>query len=739
MRRALLWLGACTLAVYAANRLLAGPTGLQALYFAGPNWQDPSTAASYVDNPPSTAIIKARRPDFAQHSFSVEWRGFVAVPIGGTYTFRTVSDDGSWVYVRGREVVANGGRHPATEARGSIALASGVHSIFIRYFQDQDDCVFEFSWSRDGRAFEPVPASALLTKKVSNGQAIGAWLTGRALTLLTLTWYLVAAGALLTLVVRGWHWVFSFRPEGIGSALGSVLLLSVLLDVWGIWWAMPNTRGWAPDELVPADVLAGFQKLFSHGWYEKYPPFHYLLLSAADSPLLVLSWLGLVDVNATAPYAMLFLIGRLVSVLFGVATIVVVYRCGLQLYSHRGATFAALTTALTVPFAYYSKLANLDVPYLFWFAVSLFAYIRILQRHARSDYLLFAVSAALAGCTKDQAWGLYLLTPLAILAARWRLWKDTGGSAVRIAIDSTTLQALAAGFATFVVADNLVFNFGGFVAHVKLLLGTPAAFQEFPRTAAGQLQMAWRAIQEMRYMFGWPLAIVAAVAVVRSVGGRTTTPSLHWLLVPALSYYATFVGVILFFFDRYLLPITIVLSLYIGFWLDGFVAPGVRARAARIAFVSAAFVYSALYVIDVDYAMTVDSRYAVTRWLHAHARPDDVIGSLGPLEYQMIADGVRSESVESVDDLAAIRPAFVVLDADQMPTLSPRIQAMQASLIDGRSGYRLAGTFRSASLPLPGKHPDLGDTPRHGPEFSDLSMINPTMEVFERVSGVQPQ
>jgi len=64
---------------------------------------------------------------------------------------------------------------------------------------------------------------------------------------------------------------------------------------------------------------------------------------------------------------------------------------------------------------------------------------------------------------------------------------------------------------------------------------------------------------------------------------------------------------------------------------------------------------------------------------------------------------------------------------------------MQASLIDGRSGYRLAGTFRSASLPLPGKHPDLGDTPRHGPEFSDLSMINPTMEVFERISGVQPQ
>jgi hypothetical protein len=352
--------------------------------------------------------------------------------------------------------------------------------------------------------------------------------------------------------------------------------------------------------------------------------------------------------------------------------------------------------------------------------------------------VLFAASAALAACTKDQAWGLYFLTPLAILAARWRLWRQGGGSLVRVVFDGTTMQAIAIGFATFVVADNLVFNFSGFVAHVKLLLGTPAAFQEFPRTTAGQLQMAWRSIQEVHYMFGWPLTIIAAIALLRGIIGRTTTPSLRWLLVPALSYYATFLAVILFFFDRYFLPITFVLSLYVGFWLERFVAPGVRARAARVALVSAAFFYSAIYVMSVDYAMMVDSRYTVTRWLHAHARSDDVIGSLGPLEYQLIAGGFRWQSVESVDDLAGIQLAYVVLNADQMPALSPRIQAMHESLMSGRAGYRLALKFRSPSLPLPGQHPDLGPTPRHGPEFSDLSMINPTMEVFERIGRIHP-
>jgi PA14 domain-containing protein/dolichyl-phosphate-mannose-protein mannosyltransferase len=724
---------AFTVILYGTNRLLAVPAGLKAMYFDGTDWKVESNAIAAVDRVPSTTVLKERVPDFEGRSFSVEWTGFITVPRSGTYTFRTVSDDGSWVYVHGKEVVANGGRHAATEARGAVALDAGSHSIFIRYFQDKGDCIFDLSWSRDGGAFEPVPAWTLLTEKVSYQRALAGRVTGIALMLVAIALYVAIAGVLLKLVVHASGRLVAFGRGGIDAPLRYVLLLSIALNVSGIWWAMPNTRGWAPDEVVPPDVVGAFQSWFSHGWNEKYPPFHYVVLSAADSPVLLLSSLGVVDVHATAAHALLMLIGRLVSVVFGAATIVVIYRCGLQLYGSKGAVFAALTTALTLPFAYYSKLSNLDVPYLFWFAVSLFAYIRILQRHDRRDYLLFTASAALAGCTKDQAWGLYFFTPLAILAARWRLWRQAGGSLVKVVFDGTTMSAIAVGLVVFLVADNVIFNFSGFAAHVKLLLGTPATVQEFPATVGGELQMAWRALQELRYMFGWPLAIIVVVALVRGVSGRTTTPSLRWLLVPALSYYVTFIGVILFFFDRYLLPIALILSLYAGFWLERFVAPGVRARRARMALVSAAFAYSAIYVVSVDYAMANDSRYAVSRWLQARARSDQVIGSFGPLEYALLADRFPWRSVGSVEDVAAIRPAFIVLNADQMPTLPPPVQTMHASLLDGRAGYRLALTVRSAALPLPGRHPDLDGPARHGPEFSDLSMINPTIEVFERL------
>jgi hypothetical protein len=282
------------------------------------------------------------------------------------------------------------------------------------------------------------------------------------------------------------------------------------------------------------------------------------------------------------------------------------YQCARELYGPRGGVFTALTITLTVPFAYYSKLANLDIPYLFWFAVSLLAYVRIFKRQSRADYLVFAVSAALAGCSKDQIWGAYLLTAIAVVLTRWRHVRQAGGSVVEAVLDRPLLMATAAGVVTLLIADNVIFNFSGFASHVRLLLHTPGAFQAFPRTIGGELEMAWRATIEMRYMFGWPLAAIVLAALVSSVRGTGTTPSLHWLLVPALSYYALFVGVILFFFDRYFFPLTFVIALYVGWWLDRFLAPGVPARRVRAAAVAAAFVYSVCYVAAVNYAMTAD-------------------------------------------------------------------------------------------------------------------------------------
>ena len=56
---------------------------------------------------------------------------------------------------------------------------------------------------------------------------------------------------------------------------------------------------------------------------------------------------------------------------------------GVRLFGRRAGTLAALTLALSAPFVYYSKTANLDVPYVCWFALALLFYLRTLEESLR--------------------------------------------------------------------------------------------------------------------------------------------------------------------------------------------------------------------------------------------------------------------------------------------------------------------------------------------------------------------
>lgn len=53
----------------------------------------------------------------------------------GSYGFATLSDDGSKIYIDGRQVVNNDGQHPPNIEKGTIKLAAGIHTIQVAYFQ----------------------------------------------------------------------------------------------------------------------------------------------------------------------------------------------------------------------------------------------------------------------------------------------------------------------------------------------------------------------------------------------------------------------------------------------------------------------------------------------------------------------------------------------------------------------------------------------------------------------------
>ena len=61
--------------------------------------------------------------------FGFLFEGYVLAPSDGLYSFFTVSNSGSQLFIGDELVVDNNGTHPAQERSGFIALKAGLHRI----------------------------------------------------------------------------------------------------------------------------------------------------------------------------------------------------------------------------------------------------------------------------------------------------------------------------------------------------------------------------------------------------------------------------------------------------------------------------------------------------------------------------------------------------------------------------------------------------------------------------------
>ena len=81
-------------------------------------------------------------------SYSWKWYGFIIASSTGTYTFQTTSDDASYVYIDGTQVVNNGDTHGARTRTGTIDLILGKrYSIQIYFGEGGGAASMIFEWS----------------------------------------------------------------------------------------------------------------------------------------------------------------------------------------------------------------------------------------------------------------------------------------------------------------------------------------------------------------------------------------------------------------------------------------------------------------------------------------------------------------------------------------------------------------------------------------------------------------
>lgn len=414
------------------------------------------------------------------------------------------------------------------------------------------------------------------------------------------------------------------RIAALPLSLRCVVFAVAIVHGLGLSWGMPASNAWDNDGVAPRDFLPGLASTFTPGHFYTYPPLHLAILAVLTLPVTVAAALeaGSARVSAVLPVIIqppymsaMAMIARVVSLLMSLGIVVVVAKLTEEIApenrKRHAPAFAAAVAGLGSAFTYYSHTTNLDVPYLFWGSLAALALVR-----GRST--AFAVYAAFAIATKDQAYALFLGVAPFVFAVRLRR---------RQVPLREGLRAVALGALIVLVVDGAVTNPTGFRARLAFL-GGPASqdYATYEKTLQGWLTILPDVARELRAHYSVPIVFAALY-----VAGVAETLRNGRRRLEALVPVAIAVSFTLFFNlqarrveERFTLPQAIFLAPYAGITLARLATLRLLPRAGRTAVV-AALVIALHGAIELDVNLLLEPRYEAEAFLRQHARAGDVV------------------------------------------------------------------------------------------------------------------
>jgi len=154
------WTGFLTVPEPSATEATTGP-GLQRRIYAGREFRGEPIEQQIVHDISFEAQHWRDKPVGAP--YSIEWYGQVRISEAGTYTFRTRSDDSSWLFVDDGLVVENRYRNFPRTRKGTVYLSPGLHSLRVRYVDRGGRAVLRVDWAGPGESDRrPIPGELLV-------------------------------------------------------------------------------------------------------------------------------------------------------------------------------------------------------------------------------------------------------------------------------------------------------------------------------------------------------------------------------------------------------------------------------------------------------------------------------------------------------------------------------------------------------------------------------------------------
>ena len=525
------------------------------------------------------------------------------------------------------------------------------------------------------------------------------------------------------------------------NLIAILIALSLFLNLYGIWYGLPYPPGmnpreasWAFDTIAPIGPLAAAKEGFSWGVWSShestYPLGHYIVLAAFYAPYVGYLYLsgglegggnagyphGLADpVTALTTFT---LIARVVSAMMATGIVWVTFLIVRELFERRAAFFAALMVAVCYPLIFYAHVTTLDVPYIFWTMLALYAYTLLMKVGHPRHYLALGVSAGMALATKDQAYALLIMLPLPVLWFHYR-HRATGHFSFASLIQSVKGPEIPLGIggfaATYVVANNLLFNYPRFVLHTRALIARRVYDRVLdPTTLEGHMRLFLQTFSYLARSMNLPLCVLGLIGLAYCL---YRYPRRSWpYLVPLVSYCGLFiVGSAFYVHSRHVIILAILLAFFGGKALSDLMAVFNNRRLHRglcYGFVGVLFAYSLVYGFSLDLTLVNDPRAQASDWIQAHVPSGSVIEvySASSRFLPHFSPAYRIEEVDFIEDgnrqdLHARRPDYIVVteheyrisaDHDEAERLAQALHDNDylRGLWNGHLGYELVASFK---------------------------------------------
>ena len=467
-----------------------------------------------------------------------------------------------------------------------------------------------------------------------------------------------------------------------------ILVLNSLLFLLGINWGLPSSESWLSDSLAPFHPLLGLSQGFSFGYLNKYPLVHQLLLAILNLPVVIIAFINsnpmeglqlskfLLLIRSDQYATALILTDRLVSVFMGVGTVYGMYRCARLLFNERVAVFTALLLSFNGVLNFYSHVAKVEVPYIFWGVWGMYMLIKAVKYEQMRDYVYLALFSCLSYGTKDQGYALFVLPFIFYLAVYRVVYREPGRSVASTLFRRNFLVFMTAFIVISLITQNIFFNLEGFIYRFRILTGWNSQRSiSYTMDALGIWALLKDStVQVIDSAMGLPVFLLCMAGSVVFIAVRFRERKEFLLesvfLVGALSVYLFFVQIIRQDNVRHNLPQTIYLTVYGGFLLDylGSRLQG-KMRQAAVAVLVLLCAYSFYFTFSVNMNFINDMRYDVEKWMQRNIPEKSKIEYYSYIHYlpRFPRNTYSYRVTNNGMDIEKRRPDYIVLTSHYYP------------------------------------------------------------------------